>query len=151
MLSKLSTYFHESSSVQIVRSVVSFTFIDFESMMWIIYISSREQKPGRLVCKYVSEHFLRHCTSKLFILGLSADIWQKMRCIGRAICATYGIPYSFTASLSIFNIELYAIFDHGHQVAWISDFSTQCYGTKRRRRYWDERSRRQSDVKAEQG
>lgn len=77
MLSKLAAYPKESFSVQIVRPVVSFTFIGPKVKVWITYISSKEtQNEGEQpVSTYVSEHLLRHCTSKFLIFGLSADAW----------------------------------------------------------------------------
>ena len=65
MLSKLSAYSLRTLSPQIVRPVVSFTFIGPEAKVWVTYVSSRKQRGSRLLCKYVSEHFLLRC---LFIV-----------------------------------------------------------------------------------
>lgn len=83
MLSKLSAYPHGSPSPQMVRPVVSFTFIGPQAKVWVTYINSREKKDGRLLCKYVSKHFLPHRSFQVPIWGFSADTWQKMHCIWR--------------------------------------------------------------------
>lgn len=75
MLSKLSAYPYGSLSPQIVRPVVSFTFIGPEAKVWITYISSRKTKGRRLRCKYVSERLLPYFSAELLILGLCINTW----------------------------------------------------------------------------
>ena len=61
MLSMLSGYSPRSLSPQIVRPVVSFTFIGPEVKVWLTYVSSRKPKKGRVRCEYVGEIYLSRC------------------------------------------------------------------------------------------